>query len=304
MTNRNLENLHLLPAFKAILEEGSVVDAARRLDLTQSAVSKHLARLREWFDDPLFVRTRDGMMPTPRATELAAGIGALLADADRLTAQQTVDPATFEGTFTLSATDEVLCRILPPLLAKLEAQAPNLRLITVPLAPDYSLHELETGAVNLLVAVNWHAPEVLRQGRLMQDRFVVAMHVDNPLAQGPLTLADYADARHILVAPLGMETGTVDALLAPRGLQRRVIASVPVFGLVTPDLLGPKTLVTLPERVALRMAETQKAVITDLPLPAPPITYHALWHPRFDREPRLRWVRAAVQAALSDVSLP
>lgn len=300
MTDRNLENVHLLPAFRAIMEEGSVVSAADRLGLTQSAVSKHLSRLREWFDDPLFVRTSSGMQPTPRAIELASSVDALLSGAATLTNQSVVDPSTFTGTFALSSTDEVLCRIMPRLLTRLAVAAPDMRLTAIPLAPDYSLHGLEAGAVNLLIAVNWHAPDMLRQTRLFEDRFVVAMHARNPLANTKLTPEIYAAARHILVAPLGMEAGAVDAVLTRRGLARKVIASVPSFGLVTPELLGADAIVTLPERVALRLKTMGEISISELPMASPSIVYHALWHPRFDREPRLRWMRNQIQAVLSD----
>ncbi|MBY8978337.1 LysR family transcriptional regulator [Rhodobacteraceae bacterium NNCM2] len=304
MTKRNLDSLHLLPSFRAIMEEGSVVAAADRLGLTQSAVSKHLSRLREWFGDPLFVRTSSGMQPTPRAIELASGIDALLTEAEALTDQPVVSPASFTGTFTLSSTDEVLCRILPRLLPRLAEAAPDLRLTAVHLAPDYSLHGLETGSVNLLVTVNWHAPDMLRQARLFQDRFVVAMHVGNPLTGTLMTPEVYAAARHVLVAPLGMGAGVIDEVLARQGLTRRVVASVPGFSNVTPELLGTNAIVTLPERVALRLAASGEIVLAELPVSSPPIVYHALWHPRYDREPRLRWMRGEIQRVLSGQSDP
>ena len=300
MKSGNLDNLPLLASFRAIAEEGSVVAAADRLGVTQSAVSKHLARLREWLDDPLFVRTSAGMVPTPRAVEIAATVEDILSGVDALAERPAPDPATFLGTFTLSSTDEVLWTILPGLLQRLADEAPEMRLTAIPLSPDYSLHSLETGTVNLLIGVNWHAPEVLRQTRLMQDRFVVVMRRDNPLAGTTLTPGSYAGARHLLVAPLGMSTGAIDPFLVEHGLARRIVASVPNFTLVTAALLGNDRVVTLPERVAQRLSRRNADIlVTDLPVASPPIVYHALWHPRFDREPRLRWMRTLVADELS-----
>lgn len=300
MTKRNFENLYLLTSFRAIAEDGSVAGAARRLGLTQSAVSKHLARLRVWLGDPLFVRTSAGMKPTPRAMALAADVDGILSRLEALTAQPEPDPASFAGTFTLSSTDEVFCSLLPGLLPRLAEEAPDLRLTAIPLARTYSLPELEAGTVNLVIGVNWHAPDMLRQSKLFVDRFVVAMRRDNPLAGAPPDVKAYADARHLLVAPLGMNTGAIDALLAEQGLARRIVASVPTFSLIRPDLLGAHRIATLPERVARRLARAEgNIVLADLPFSAPPVVYHALWHPRYDLDPRLRWMRALVAETLT-----
>lgn len=298
MTIRNLENLPLLVSFRAIAEEGSIVAAATRLGVTQSAVSKHLARLRAWLGDPLFVRTSDGMQPTPRAIAIKDQVDAILGGAEGLTQTEAPDPGSFTGTFTLSTTDEVLSTLLPTLVTRMGEAAPDLRLKTMPLQTDYSLHGLETGAVNLLIAVNWHAPEALRQSRLFEDRFVVAMRADNPLAPGDLTLENFAAARHILVAPLGHSQGAIDKPLSDLGLSRQIVASVPAFGLITPDLLGKSGVVTLPARVAQRLAFSDGLILKEPPLTTPSIVYHALWHPRFDREPRLRWMLSLISAAL------
>lgn len=276
MTNWNLENLHLLRSFKAIAEEGNVVAAAGALGVTQSAVSKHLARLREWLGDPLFVRTARGMQPTPRALELMERVDTILGEVGRLTETGTVDPARFEGVFTISATDLIHTRLLPDLVARLAERAPRLRLTALPLAQDYSLHALETGAVNLLVAVNWHAPGQLRQRKLHSDRFVCVLHRDHPLADCGLTAECYAKARHVLVAPLGMRDGFLDPILAERGLSRHISVSVPSFCLMSPALIGTDRIATLPWRAAQTLVEDGALVIRALPFAAPQIDYHLL----------------------------
>lgn len=300
MNYENLENLPLLRSFMAIAEEGTVVAAARSLGLTQSAVSKHLARLRAWIGDPLFVRTAAGMQPTPRALEIQQRLDLILEEIGHLTTPAAADPAGFDGVFAISATDLLFSRLLPELIDRVSEQAPGLRLTALPLAQDYSLHSLETGAVNMLIAVNWHAPDQLRQRRLYSDRLVCVLHRDHPLARAPMTPEAYADAAHILVAPLGMRTGVLDPILAEFGLQRRIVATVPSCNLMTGDLIGATRVATVPSRVAERLTAQGPLTVRDLPVSAPAIDYHALWHPRFDREPRLVWMRDQVLDILGD----
>ncbi len=300
MSNRNLKRLPLLETFDAIMMRGSLVAAAEALNVTQSAVSKQLAQLREWLDDELFVRTSDGMQPTPRALALRERVAEILAQAADLAAEGRVSPVEFTGEFVLSATDEVLERIVPTLVDRLSDEAPNLRLVALPLARDYSARHLESGRVNMLVAVNWHAPEQLMQKKLGSDPFACAMHEDHVLADGNLTLKRYAAATHVLVAPLGYKEGVVDVELKQRGMQRRVCASVPVFGMVNEELLGTDRICTLPSRVVDRLVDTGPFVKKRVPIALPVTDYFALWHPRFSADPRLRWMLGAVEEAFRD----
>lgn len=276
------------------MDEGSLVGAARVLDITQSAVSKHLAQLRDWLGDPLFVRTTHGMSPTPQASELINQVEKILEETNKLLAIQPQSPTEFAGVFTLSATDEVLQFIIPRLQEKMGYETPYLRLTCLPLATDYSIRQLETGAVNLLVAVNWHSPEKLKQKLLFRDQFVCVMHKDHPLAHAPFSLDGYTITRHVLVAPLGHNAGLVDQELAKHGLTRRVSISVPNFSLVTPDLLAKDAIITLPKRVALDLITETDLVINPCPMELEDINYFALWHERFDNEPKLRWMREAI----------
>ena len=300
MSNRNLKRLPLLETFDAIMMRGSLVAAAEAMNVTQSAVSKQLAQLREWLDDELFVRTSDGMQPTPRALALRERVAEILAQAADLAAEGRVSPVEFTAEFVLSATDEVLERIVPTLVDRLSDEAPNLRLVALPLARDYSARHLESGRVNMLVAVNWHAPEQLMQKKLGSDPFACAMHEDHVLADGNLTLKRYAAATHVLVAPLGNKEGVVDVELQQRGMQRRVCVSVPVFGMVNEGLLGTDRICTLPSRVVDRLVDTGPFVKKRVPISLPVTNYFALWHPRFSADPRLRWMLVVVEEAFRD----
>ncbi|MEM9302008.1 MAG: LysR family transcriptional regulator [Pseudomonadota bacterium] len=289
MSQKTFARLPLLEAFDAIMTRGSIVAAAEAMGVTQSAVSKQLKQLREWLDDDLFVRTGSGMQPTPRALALREPVATILAQASGLAAEGRLEPSEFTGQFVISATDEILQRLVPDLVRRLATDAPRLRLITMPITRDYSIRELQSGQINLLVAVNWHAPEQLKQKRLGSDHFVCLMHAENPLAQGQLTLDRYAKATHVLVAPLGSEKGVVDDELERLGLRRHVCVSVPAFGLINEAVLGTSRISTLPSRVAADLAAEGPFRVREVPLKLQPTDYYALWHPRFTAEPRMRW---------------
>ncbi|MEM9623005.1 MAG: LysR family transcriptional regulator [Pseudomonadota bacterium] len=302
MKERNIRNLPLLEAFEAIMMRGSISGAAESMYVTQSAVSKQLNQLREWFGDELFVRTSKGMQPTPRALELRQAVQDLLTQARALFPEDVAKPQEFVGKFVLGATDEILARVVPPLVDRLAREAPDLRLTTLPVARDYLLDQLESGQVNLVVAVNWNAPELLKQRRLGSDPFVCVMHEQHPLAGGNLTLRRYADATHILVAPLGNDKGVVDLELEKHGLQRRICVSVSAFHMVDQQLLGTSRIATLPSRVAQQLTRGSPYITKRVPLALPETVYFALWHQRFSAEPRLRWMLAAISELFEQTS--
>lgn len=294
MSKRNIRNLPLLEAFEAVLAQGSISGAADAMSVTQSAVSKQLSQLRSWLDDELFVRTSTGMQPTPRALELRDSVQSILALAGALTAADRSPPSEFKGRFVLCATDEMLTRLVPTLMERLAEEAPAMRLVTLPLVKDYLVRQLEAGEVNLVVAVNWNAPELLKQRRLGSDPFVCLMHEKHPLAGVNLTLKRYVDATHVLVAPLGNDRGVVDIALGKLGLSRNVCASLSAFSMVNERVLGASRIITLPAQVARSLAHKAPFVVKSVPLKLPASDYYMLWHNRFSAEPRLRWMLDAV----------
>lgn len=287
-----------LQAFCSLYDARSVVEAAHALGLTQSAVSKQLAHLRERFDDALFVKTPDGMQPTPRAMALHPRIARIVADIESLDGVAPKKPGQFAGTFRIMATDEILQQLLPALDARRRAEAPNLRLTTLPLAEDYGVRDLEIGRLNMVIAVNWHAPEHLRQRLLVRDRFTCVMHADHPLAGTDLTLESYCAYDHLLVAPLGHDASFIDQMLRDRGLGRQVALSVASFGLLSADLLGTDRLATLPSGVARRLASQGKLVIARPPFDLPSIDYCALWHERFQQDEKVGWMLQTLKDCL------
>ena len=286
------------------MDHGGVTEAAHALGLTQSAVSKHLSKLRETYGDPLFVRTPDGMRPTPRATWMSAHVSTILAEAEALSDARLFQPKTLDGMLTISTTDEVCNTLLARLVPRLTEQAPGVRPTFVPLSPDYSEHDLESGRVDLVISVNWHSPGGLKQNLLFNDHFVCVASSEHSFAKGGFSMKEYADAEHILVAPLGMREGRIDEALARYDLRRVIRLSVPLFLQLTPEVLGKNYIATVPSRVAKDLCQRNPDVLTilDLPLEVPEISYFSLWHTRFDKDPRHIWLRGLVRDAFGRTS--
>jgi len=302
MTNRNTagERFALLATFKAIFENGNISTAADIQGITQSAVSKHLQKLREWFQDELFVRTARGMEPTEKSLALIERVEHILQEVAILSEARHFDPLQLNGVFTIATTSEVSQRLTVKLLAKVSKQAPRMRITIINLANDYSIRELELGTVDLVISVNWHAPEQLIQKRLFSDRFVCVMHNQHPLASSELTLEAYANAAHIMVAPLGKERGYIDDQLTARGLCRQVRLSVPDFSQLEPHLLYGEHLVTLPHRVAMDLEKRGELIIKPLPFDVSGFDYYLFWHRRFSKNNTNCWMREIVIGLLGE----
>lgn len=303
MTVRNMsrERLQLLVTFKAIYENRSISLAADALGVTQSATSKHLQKLREWFEDDLFVRTASGMEPTGKAVAVIERVDHILQEMVLLTEEVAFDPASLQGVFTIATTSEMCRWLTPELLKVLSKKAPKLRITVINLTADYSIRELETGKVDLVISVNWHAPDVLMQKRLFDDHFVCLMSQQHPLADGLLDLTGYAEATHVMVAPLGKLRGFIDDQLIPLGLKRHVRLSIPDFSQLEPHLLDGDHIVTLPSRIAEDLQrQHSELVIRPMPFDVPRFNYYVFWHRRFHDDPANQWMRREVLNILSD----
>lgn len=286
-----MTGIHDLVALNALLEERSVSRAARRLGVTQSAMSHALARLRERFDDPLFVRAGHGLVPTARAEAMAPRLSLGLSELERaVTEAEPWSPLSAKRSFRLDITDYGELLLLPPLLARLAREAPGVDL-RVTRAGDGS-EALTRGDVELMVGVlGAGQPAGLRGRALFRDRFVCVMREGHPLADQPLTVERFAEARHALIAPRGTPGGIVDTALAKLGLERRVALTVPHFLAAPYIVAGSDLVLTLAERVARALAAHLPLLIVEPPLDLPTFTTSLFWHERLDLDPGHQWMR-------------
>jgi len=292
-------DMNLLAALDALLAEGSVTGAARRLGLSASAMSRTLGRLRAATGDPLLVRAGRGLVPTPRATELRDRVHQLTRDVRAVLGPHAghLDVASLERTFTIRAGEGFLEQFSAPLVAAITAAAPNVRLRFAP-KTDKDALPLRDGQIDLEIGVlGASAPEV-RTRFLFRDAFIGAARLGHPLLEGPMTPERYAGCRHVVASRSGNFTGPVDDMLEALGLRRRIVAVVPGF----PDALRiarDTDLVALVPSSGLSNptgAEPtgQGVVGFELPVRTPPIAISAMWHPRMDADPAHSWLRDTV----------
>lgn len=284
-------DLNLLRALDALLDERSVTRAADRLSLTQPAVTGMLNRLRESFDDPLFVRAQRGIVPTVRAEALARPIKQLLADIEGMLQPDAFDPQTAEMTITLASTDYALRAIVVPFLSALHQHAPKIRISVLPINDQLLQVQMDRGDVDLaLVATEATVPGLHTQ-MLFDESYVCVMRADHPDAQAStLSLDRFCALDHVLVSPSGGGfSGVTDEALRSIGRSRRVTISVTSF-LVLPEILSLSDLIAVvPRRLASR--QTGLAIV-EPPVEIPGFSKMLAWHERTHRDPGYRWLRA------------
>ncbi len=272
-------DLNLLTLFQAVLEEGHVGRAAWRLNLTPSAVSHGLKRLRALLNDPLFLRTPKGVVPTERAVALAAPIADILARAASvLETAAPFDPASTRRRFMIGAPDALLAAFIAPSLARLSLAAPFADFGLVHLMPSArgagdawgeSLKKLEARALDVAVLPLPLAPPRFSARPLYEEDFVVAMRGGHPFADKP-TLAAFCAASHVLVSMTGDPHGFVDALLAKRRRERRIAVTAPSFMMAMAQIADSDLLGVLPRRLVRRYSRIFGLASAELPLKRPP----------------------------------
>lgn len=291
-------DLNLLVALDVLLDERSVRSAARRMHMTPSAMSHTLRRIRELFEDDVLVRAGRGMVATPRAMALAEPVRALLAQTRAVLADpDQFSPATLRRAFRVACTDHVSTVLLPSVERILSEEAPGVNTYVCPFLPDMT-DELRTGTVCLAIGVFRSEPAEMRVRRLFEERFVTVARPDHPRIRGPeLTLEAFLEEQHVQVAPGGSPEGPIDALLATRGLHRRVARTRPNFLSALWLVADSNLLLTTPRRVV--SATATRLPMSLLPTPLPVTEYHLsmVWHPRLDDVQEDLWFREVVLRA-------
>jgi DNA-binding transcriptional LysR family regulator len=293
-------DLNLLVLFEALMQEKHVGRAARRLSLSQSAVSHALGRLRTMLDDPLFVRNPRGIEPTPRGRDLAQPISDALSRLRiALAPVPDFDPATLKRTFRIAAHDYALAVLLPVLIAELSQQAPGVDLRCLSIHPENVMDGLDRGELDFALGglMNIDAGRV-RRTRLFSDRFVGVVRRDHPrLRDGRMSLQDLADSPQALISPAGETAVDIDQGLRSLGIERRAALTAPSF-LVLPYVIGKADIVgILPERLALPAMQTFPLVIFDLPIEVDPITCDLLMLDALSNQAEMKWLIGLLQDA-------
>jgi len=293
-------DLNLLRVLVALGETRSVSSAALKLQRSQPAVSASLAKLREFFNDPLFVRTGNRMEPTPRATGLIDSARALL---ERVGAEIVSDPvfdpakSTQPVRVALSDVGEVV--FLPTLLRELRKAAPNVSVRSISLPPAEVASGLEAGEIDLAIG---YFPDLKRhnffQQGLFVDGFKSLIRADHPVTARRLTLKQFVELEHAVVRAESRTEEVIERYLARKKIRRRVVLTTPHFASAPIIVAQSDLIVTIPEPLARYFCSISAHVrLLELPFDAPRIELKQFWHRKFHHDARNRWLRALVYNA-------
>lgn len=294
--------MSLLVSLDALLQEGSVTRAARRIGLSTPAMSHALARIRERMGDPILVRSGRGMLLTPRAEALKPRVNAVVNEARRtLEPERPFLASEVARTFVVHASDYVLTILGPTVDRILRQEAPKLCLRFIPNSPDDPALLRDQGS-DLAVGIYGDLPQEMLNRQLLTDRFVCVVNNRHVAGRRRLTLEQFATIPHIQVAPRGKPGGYIDDVLRERGLSRTVARAVPYF--VTALQLAAETdyLLTISERIAKRFSGSLPITVLEVPLKLRPYALNLIWHPRVDGEPAHRFLRDVFVRAAAEVA--
>ena len=294
-------NLNLLAALDALLSERNVTRAARRVGITQPAMSQTLARLRELFSDPLLVRRGRAMVLTPRAEAMLVPLSDALLSVERaVQLGMGFDSATSTRIFSVAVPDLSVTAMLGPLLRLIGEQAPGVRVQVEPLSVSRLSEKLASGAIDLVLAVYLGSSEGLRSEPLLTDDYVCLVRRGHPLARRKrVRIEDYAAHGHLAYTPVGFVPPPISEAVPGFASTSGIRASVPYL-LALPEVVRSTDLVaTVPRRLLSAPVDFGGVVTLEAPRELPDVVDSLWWHPRFDSDPAHQWLRQRVHEALA-----
>jgi len=286
-------DLNLLPVFEAMLVEQNVTAAASHVGLTQSAMSNALGRLRQHFDDPLFVKTKTGMLPTPRAQELAGPIRHALALIRATAAEhERFDPLTSDRTFRIYMTDVGEMRFLPKLMEHLRSIGAKIKIETCQIQADELADRMTLGEVDLALGYLPDVSGAIERLPLFEERYVCVTRDD--VLDTNLTLERFVTSPHVAIESLGSGHALFERALQREGIALNVALRVPHFVVIPMIVERTDLMVTLPATVAELIAKPMNLRIHPLPIKFPNFEVSLYWHPLFANDPPIAWMRSVL----------
>ncbi|MGB6008993.1 LysR substrate-binding domain-containing protein [Castellaniella sp.] len=315
-------DLNLLKVFEAVYEDRNLLRAGQRLNLSQSAVSHALSRLRDGVGDTLFLRTGKGLVPTARAIELAPILKKALDGIKEALETTSFSPAASGRRFVIAANDHVTLVVVAPLLSTLRRAAPGVDLVVRPSTRLDLAEQIDLGRIDLAIGAFAQIPSRFGASTLMVQDEAVLMRQDHPAARRRLTLRDFAAYPLVTVSVGGVEEGAVDGFILERGLARqsevfdrralqealarvglepRLHVAVPHALAIPALLLGGDMMSIVPSTLARALAGQGGLLARPLPYRSGATTTRMIWHQRNDRDPAHAWLRGLVADACPDV---
>ena len=291
-------DLNLFRVMDAVYEQGGISGAARHLHLSQPAVSHALARLRQLWGDPLFVRQGNRMVPTELTRRVIGEVQAHLLGLQSLMAQaETFDPQTLSMTLRLGMRDVLEAITLPPLMASLAQTAPHVKLASVRVPHDALERSLTLGEVDLVIDRQRRVAGRIKGVHLADETLAVLMRKGHRLAKRPLDEAAYFASQHVMVTLQPDQPDPLQSLWAALGQgEREVILRCQHYFAAANVVAHGDALLTLPSTYAEELTRALPLVLRPLPVKAPPLAIWMYWHADRDGDPVHRWMRDSVTA--------
>lgn len=301
MDLRDLD-LNLLVVFHTVFQEKQISNAARQLKVTQSAVSNALARLRRSVGDDLFVRTTDGMQPTPYAEKMAVPVAAALLQLEHaLRPQEGFQPQSSSRRFSIAMTDVGETYFMPKMVEACAEFAPFVHIASVRASAIDLRSEMEAGRVDLAIGPFDEIPSVLYQRRLFRQSCVAMLRRGHPLTGGSMTLERFRAAAQLIVSSMESPYDRINAALREAGIVTGSMFSVPHFAAV-PYIISTTDLVaTVPQKLAERTAAPFGLDVVDIPLLLEPLQTNMFWHRRYAQDEGIQWLRGLVVSLFSEL---
>jgi len=285
-------DLNLLVVLDAICSEGGITPAAKKLHLTQPAISHALGRLRDVFGDPLFVRDGQKLSPTPLARSLVEPLRRSLHGLESTLNQlQRFDPKTSVHRFTVGLRDLSEAIVLPPFLERVTKAAPGVDIGVGPVDRRNLEADLKSGVLDVAVDILVPVSEHVRRRRVISDRLVVLMRKRHPLARKKIDLDTYIALEHVVASSRSRGYGLEDMELARIGLKRRVRLRCHHYYAACAVVDRTDLLLTMPEQYARTLNGWFEHRIVPLPFDVPPIDMYLYWHATADDDSANRWLR-------------
>ncbi|CAM5490675.1 LysR family transcriptional regulator [Eoetvoesiella caeni] len=297
VTDISRVDLNLLVVFEAMLEHQNVTRAGQAMGLSQPAMSAALTKLRTLLNDPLYVRTGSGMMPTPHALRLAPAIARMLRIVRAEILQEwRFDPATSHRSFTLNTTDIGDMVFLPKLIRHLNTQAPGIMLKTVTLSPEETEEAMEAGDVDLSIG---YFPDLIKAGfyqqRLFNHSFVCIVRADHPqLEDGALSLEQFLTMSHAVVHAQGRSQEIFEHELLKLGITRQMGLHTRHFMSLPMVIAESDLIATVPKVVGITFSKLANIRMLELPFEVPTYDLKQYWHRRFHRDAANVWMRGVI----------
>ena len=314
-------DLNLFRVFEAIMRSRSVAGAARELNITPSAVSHALNRLRQMLDDQLFVPAESGMKPTPRALELAPTIDEGLKRFWQAVSSKPFDPQRSARTFRVGMSDYVTTIVLPYVVERISKTGPNIDLRIYPTGRTDLVEHLDNGQLDMVIAWFADLPKRMRRKAIVTESEALVTRADHPIASGPVDMEKLFSFPHVVVELTGSER-TIDGFYDDQGVERRiwierlllekespergllgrVAISLPHYSGIAQLVARTDMIATLPRRVAVREASREPLAILDLPYEPLKVEIECVWHERGEHDQGIQWLAREISLAAAHLA--